>query len=574
MVIGNRDIAAAFEKMADLLDIQGANQFRVRSYRNAARTIAGWSATIAGMVSRGEDLAVIPGVGKDLAGKIIEIARTGSFRQLAELEKAVDPALRELMRVPSLGPRRIQLLNKTLNIRSLDDLEQAAVHHRIRKVPGMGKQTEQKVLADIRRIRDRGDEKRFLWMEAEQIVFPLMQYLQDAPGIGKITVAGSFRRRFETVGDLDILATCDQSRGVMGYFTAYDSIEQVISRGGTRSTVMLRAGMQVDLRLVPDESYGAALHYFTGSKAHNVAVRMRGVRQGLKINEYGVFKGEERVAGRTEEEVFAQVGLPFLQPELREDRGELETALNGELPRLIEPADIRGDLQMHTSETDGKLGIREMAAAAEDLGYEYIAVTDHSKRVAMARGLGEERLARQIEEIDRFNSGPGSIRVLKSIEVDILPDGSLDLPDTILKELDLVVAAVHYNRNMSREQMTDRVIRAMDNPYVTILAHPTGRILLKRDPFEIDLERVMRAAVERGCHLELNADPHRLDLSDVYCRTAKDLGVKLAVSTDAHSAGGLQFMKYGIAQARRGWLEPGDVLNTRPWAELQKLLKR
>jgi DNA polymerase (family 10) len=360
----------------------------------------------------------------------------------------------------------------------------------------------------------------------------------------------------------------------MDAFTAYEDVSKVIAKGDTKSAVVLRRGLQVDLRVVPQESYGAALHYFTGSKAHNIAVRHLGVQRGLKINEYGVFRGDERLAGRTEAEVFAAVDLPFIEPELREDWGEIEAAQQGRLPRLITLTDIRGDLHAHTTATDGQNTLEEMAQAARARGYEYLAITNHSKKVSMVHGHDAKRLADEMAEIDRLNSKLKGIILLKSIEVDILEDGSLDLPDDILKELDLTVGAVHYYFNLSREAQTARILRAMDNPYFHILAHPSGRLIQRREPYEVDMERLIKGAQERGCFLELDAQPDRLDLIDIHCKLARDLGVKVAIATDAHSIADLGFMRWGIGQARRGWLAAADVLNTRPWPELKQLLKR
>jgi DNA polymerase (family 10) len=399
-------------------------------------------------------------------------------------------------------------------------------------------------------------------------------YLEEIEEIEKITVAGSYRRRKDTVGDLDILVTCHDSAPVMERFTAYEEVVEIISKGDTRSSVSLRSGIQVDLRVVAAESYGAAMHYFTGSKAHNVTVRKIGQENELKINEYGVFRGKKWIAGATEEEVYNQVGLPYIEPELRENRGEIEAARTGNLPELVTLQDIRGDLQMHTTASDGKFGIREMAEAAKERDYDYLAISDHSKRVTMAKGLDAKRLGRQIKKIETLNEKIKGIRILASCEVDILADGSLDLEDEILADLDLVICAVHYDTNLPEKKQTERIIRAMDNPHFNILAHPTGRLLGTREPYAIDLERVMKAAVERGCYLEINADPERLDLNDVGCKMAKEMGLKIPISTDAHSTGGLDHMRLGVAQARRGWLTAEDVLNTRPWGQLKKLLKR
>jgi DNA polymerase (family 10) len=389
-----------------------------------------------------------------------------------------------------------------------------------------------------------------------------------------VTVAGSYRRRRETVGDLDILVTAAKGAPVIARFVGYEDVAEVISRGTTRSTVVLRNGLQVDLRVVPKVSYGAALHYFTGSKAHNIAVRRMGVARGLKINEYGVSKGEKRIAGRSEKEVYAEVGLPYIEPELRENQGEIEAALKKRLPRLVSLEDIRGDLHTHSTASDGHASIEAMAMAAQARGHAYFAVSDHSRRVTIAHGLDARRLARQIGQIDWLNDELKGIRVLKSSEVDILEDGTLDLPDAILAQLDLTVCAVHSKFDLPRDRQTERIIQAMDNPNFNILAHPTGRLLGQRPAYDVDMERLMQAAKERNCILEVNAQPERLDLTDTHCRLAKEIGVKVAISTDAHSTRDLDLLRFGIAQARRGWLEPDDVINTRPWPEVAALLRR
>jgi DNA polymerase (family 10) len=569
--VHNSEISDIFTQVADLLEIQGSNQFRVRAYRNASRTIGGLPQSAADLVVRGDDLSSLPGIGKDLASKIAEIVKTGKLRLLEELRSELPAGLSDLMKIGGLGPKRVAILFRRLGVNDLDTLKKAVSEKKIRELPGFGEKTERVISEEIQ--RKSGEEKRIKLVIAEEIANSLVDYLKKAKGLKHITVAGSFRRRKETVGDLDILVTAAKGSDVMERFIKYEDIEKVVSRGETRSSLLLRNGIHVDLRVVPEVSYGAALHYFTGSKAHNIAVRKMGVRKGLKINEYGVFKGNRRIAGRTEEEVFGKVGLPFIEPEMREDRGEIEAALNGKLPGLVKVADIRGDLHVHTNVTDGHNTLEEMADAASKKGYEYLAVTEHSRHVTVARGLKPEQLARRIKEIDRLNVR-SKILLLKSIELDILDDGSLDLPDDILKELDLTVCSVHYKFNLPRQKQTERIIRAMDNPYVNILAHPTGRLINEREPYEIDMERIMRAARERGCFMELNAHPDRLDLLDSDCKMAKDLGIKVAISTDAHRISDLEFMRFGIGQARRGWLEAKDVLNTRSWGELKKLLKR
>lgn len=572
MTVHNREIASIFERLADLLEIEGANPFRVRAYRNAARVVGGLSQSVEDMLREGEDLSELPYIGEDLAQKIETIVETGKLPLLEEVESRIPPELSELMRIPGLGPKRVKTLYQALKIDSLDDLKRAVESGKVRELEGFGKKSEEVLQASLERLT--GAERRTRLFDADEILKPLLAYLKKIKGVKQIDVAGSYRRRKETVGDLDVLVTCKRDAPVADRFVEYEQVREVVSHGGTRSTVILRSGLQVDLRVVPQTSYGAAMHYFTGSKAHNIAVRKLGVKRGLKINEYGVFRNDKRVAGRTEAEVFKQVGLPFIEPELREDRGEIEAARKGKLPRLVSVGDIRGDLHSHTKATDGHGSIEQMARAAAERGYAYLAITDHTRRVTMARGLDEKRLVRQMEEIDRLNEELDGIVILKSAEVDILKDGSLDLPQDVLRTLDLTVCAVHYDLGLARGKQTERIIRAMDNPCFNVLAHPSGRLIGERDPYELDFERVMEAAKERGCFLEVNAQPARLDLTDVYCKMAKDMGVKVAISTDAHDMQQLDYMRLGVGQARRGWLEPGDVINTRPLRELKRLLQR
>ena len=573
MPVQNSDIADIFNKVADLLDIEGANPFRVRAYRNAARAVSNLPQNVSDMIESEKDLTELPGIGKDLAGKIQEIVGTGSLAQLEDLKGKTSPELIKLMKVAGLGPKRVKALNRNLGVTNLKELKKAAQQGKVREIEGFGEKTEKAILEELEEVEGK-QEERIKLREAEQRARPLVAYLEKTKGVKQITVAGSYRRRKETVGDLDILVTCKKGSDVMDRFVNYEDVKKVVSKGTTRSTIVLRSGLQVDLRVVPQMSYGAALHYFTGSKAHNIAVRTLGVKNKLKINEYGVFKGEKRIAGKTEKEVYDEVDLPYIDPELRENWGEVEAAKKGRLPGLVVLGDVRGDLHVHTKETDGRDSLEDMAQAAKEHGYDYLAVTEHSKRVTMAGGMDAKRLGKQIKEIDRLNGRLKDIVLLKGIELDILKDGSLDLPDDILKELDLTVCAVHYDRNLSKKQMTERIIRAMDNPYFNIFAHPTGRLINKRRPYEVDLEKIMEAAKERGCFLEINAQPDRLDLSDRHCKMAKDMGVKLAVSTDAHSVSDLDLIRFGLDQARRGWLEPDDIINTRSLKDLKKMLKR
>ena len=572
MPVRNAEIAAMLNRLADLLEIEGENPFKVRAYRNAALTVQGLSRSIVDMVKAGENLTELPGIGDAIAKKLTEIAQTGHLTKLEQEARHIPATLTDLLKIPSLGPKRVHILFQKLKVKDEQDLEKAVQSGKVRELDGFGAKTEAKIreYLDMKRTTAR----RTPIMEAEQIVTPLAACLEQVAGVKQVVPAGSYRRRMETVGDIDFLVTCAQADAVMAAFVAYDEVQEVLAQGDTKSSVVLRSGIQVDLRVVPEESFGAALNYFTGSKAHNIALRARGQKLGLKLNEYGVFNGEKAVAGRTEDEVYRSLGLRAIPPELRENRGEIEAAEQGTLPSLVTIEDIRGDLQSHTDATDGRNTLEEMVAAAQARGLEYLAITDHSKRMAMAHGLNAARLRQQLKAIDKLNGTLSGFRVLKSIEVDILEDGELDLADDILKELDLVIAAVHSGFSLTREKQTERIIRALDNPLVQILAHPTGRLIGERPPYEVDIERLLDAAWERGCCMEVNAGPSRLDLNDLHCRLAKERGVKVAISTDAHGTADLGFMRYGVDQARRGWLEPDDVLNTRPWADVRKLLRR
>ena len=573
MPVHNADVAKMFNQVADLLDIEGGNRFRIRAYRRAAQNIGNLSRNVAHMVEEEEDLTQLTGIGEDLADKIREIVETGKLTQLEELKEEVPQGLLQTLNVAGLGPKRVKKLHEQLGIKNLEDLKDAAESGKIKELEGFGEQTQSKILEDISRIGER-DQRTLLYV-AEQIVKPLLEYLDSAETVTRSVVAGSYRRRKETVGDIDILIVCEDQEQAMEHFIAYEDADEVLAHGEEKSSVVLKSGLQVDVRAVAAESYGAALHYFTGSQAHNIAIRARGMQRDLKINEYGIFRTVEeegRVGGKTESEVYESVDLTYIPPELREDRGEMEAAESGSLPDLISQEDIKGDLQSHTTESDGQNSLEEMAAAAEKRGLEYLAITDHSKKVTVANGLDEDRLADQIDKIDELNKDLEGIRVLKSSEVDILRDGSLDLPSSILDRLDVCVIAVHSQFNLSEEDQTDRIIKAMAHPNTHILAHPTGRLINEREPYDVDVERLVRAAREKGCIMELNASPHRLDLADNYCKMAKEMGVKIAISTDAHSTDELNWMKYGVWQARRGWLEPDDVVNTKNLDDFLDLL--
>ena len=571
MPVQNAEVAAMFDQAAELLEIEGENQFRVRAYRRAARVVEGLPQSVKSLLSAGRDLSELPGIGKDLAGKIAEIVATGHFTLLDALKKKLPGELGEIAALPGLGPKRVKLLHDRLKVSTLDDLRRVVNAGRLHGVRGFGPTIEKKLSAALEKPTA---EKRFKLSVAEAEAEALVNFLRGSGRGGRVVVAGSYRRRRDTVGDLDVVVTAVDGAAVGDKLVGYENVAEVLAHGPTRTTIVLRSGLQVDVRAVPEESYGAALLYFTGSKAHNIALRAIAVRRGWKLNEYGLFSGKRRIAGATEEEIYKKLGLAFIPAELREDRGEVALAKANKLPRLVTRADIRGDLHVHSDWTDGTASIEAMAEAAQARGYEYIALTDHSRRVAMAHGLDPARLTRQGREIDRLNEHLHGLTILKGIEVDILKDGRLDLPDLSLAKLDIVVAAVHSYFDLPREAQTDRVIRAMNNRYVSIIAHPTGRLIGEREPYDIDMERVIAAAHALGCHLEINAQPDRLDLNDMHIHAAKQAGLKLAISTDAHSVDAFACMRFGIDQARRGWLTADDVINTRPLADLRKILKR
>lgn len=583
----NVEIARILNQYADLLEIEGADPFRVRAYRNAARTIESFSRSIAQCLEEGQDLKKLklPGIGKGMTEHIEEIVKTGTLGALKDLRKKLPASLDELLQIEGLGPKRTKLLYEKLGIGSVKQLEQAIDAGKLQTLPGFGEKSVEKIRRAIQNSAKR--TKRFKLLDADQLVRPLVEHLRKGGNIDELQVAGSYRRRMETVGDIDILVASDNANAVMERFQSYPEVERVIAAGTTRGTVILRSGLQVDLRILPRRSYGAALHYFTGSKAHNIAVRTLGVERGLRISEYGVFrvpKGKqademgveegERVGGAKEEDVFKAVGMDWVPPELRENRGEIQAAQKHKLPDLIVLDDIRGDLHLHSHWTDGKSTILEMARACKERGYQYCAITDHSKAVRVAGGLTVEDFQKQLDEIEQARAQVRGLAILAGCEVDILPDGSLDLPDDLLARLDVVVAAVHSKMDMSQSDMTARVLKALAHPAVHILAHPTGRLINEREPYAIDLEQIFHAAKEYDVAVELNAQPDRLDLNDLHLFRAREIGVKIAINTDAHSSDQLRFIRYGIDQARRGWLEKRHVLNTATRAQIEAWLKR
>lgn len=569
-MIENREIAAALDEMGDLLEITEANVFRVRAYRNAARTVAEHPVPMRTLVADQADLTELPAIGKDMARHITELVVRGALTALDDLAEQVPRSLIQLMRLPGVGPKRARTLWETLGIETVADLRRAAEAQRVRGVPGFGPKTEAKILAGIATLEKRGN--RTLLAEADQLVQPLVAHLEAHPAVERVAVAGSYRRRLETVGDIDLLATTRDPEGVMAHFTSYARVRAIEGAGDTRATVILDSGLQVDLRIVEPEAYGAALQYFTGSKAHNIVVRQRAIDAGLKMSEYGVFRGEERIAGATEQDVYATVGLPVMPPEIREDRGEIAAADQGRLPRLLELGDLQGDLQMHSTWSDGKESLRTMAEACRDRGYAYMAITDHSKNLAMTGGLDAARARKQWQEIDEVRNAVPEVHLFRSMEVDILRDGTLDLDDATLAELDLVLVSLHTLLELPPAEQTARILRALRHPAVDIFAHPTARIINQREPAAFDMDAVLHTAKEHGVALECNAHPNRLDLRDIHLMAARELDIPIVLSTDAHRVRELDLMRYGVEQARRAWLEPRHVLNTRPLAGFRQWL--
>jgi DNA polymerase (family 10) len=569
----NAEIAAVLEDVGMLLQIKGANPFRIRAYENAARAVEDHAVPLRTMVADGADLTELPGIGKDMARYITELVTSGRLSILDELTAEIPRSLLELVRLPGVGPKRARKLWESLGITTLDALEAAARDGHVAELEGFGAKTQQRILDGIGKLKERGNRLRLV--EADERIAPLLDHLRGKATIGRVEVAGSLRRRVETIGDIDLLATAADPSAAMAHFTAFGGVAEVTMSGETRGSVVLSSGLQVDLRIVPEASWGAALQYFTGSKAHNVKLRTRAVGMGLSISEYGVAGSEGgRVAGETEESVYAAVGLPWIPPELREDRGEIERAAAGTLPSLITLTDLRGDLQMHSTWSDGRESVAAMVDACAAKGYTYLAITDHSKNLAMTGGLDAARLREQWVEMDAVMAERPGIRLLRSMEIDILRDGSLDLEDELIERLNVVLVSVHTLLDLPAVAQTTRILTALQHPRVHILAHPTGRLINRRDPVAFDLDEVMHCAKERGVALELNAHPHRLDLRDTHLIRARELGIPIVISTDAHTTRDLDYMRYGVEQARRAGLEAGDVLNTRPLPELQRFLTR
>jgi len=567
-LMNNADIARIFDEIADLLELKGESPFKIRAYRRAARVIEGLSKSLEEYRKEGS-LEDIPGVGKAIAEKIIEILDTGELQYLNRLRSEVPPTLREVMAIPDVGPKRALRLYRALGIKTVADLKRAAEHGQIRRLRGFGRLMEERILRGIEAFEKRTG--RMLLGYAYPIARGMRDYLATEGGLERVGVAGSLRRMKETIGDLDILAATDDPWKLVNIFISHPDVEEVLVKGPTKTSVRLRNGVQVDLRIVEPKCYGAALQYFTGSKEHNVALRTLAIARGYKINEYGVFDKEtgKRLGGEREEEIYKMLGLEFIPPELRENRGEIEAAAEGRLPSLLEYDQIRGDMHVHTIYSDGTASIRQIAERCAAMGYEYVGITDHSRSLRVAGGLDVEKLRESLDESRRITSQMDGFMVFQGVECEILEDGTLDYPDSVLKDLDFVVGAVHSKFNMRVDEMTRRIVSAMSNDYLTILAHPTGRIIERREAYGVDIDEIIDTAREKGVMLEINAFPDRLDLNDINCRKAKDAGVMMCIGTDAHSVGQLDYMKYGVAVARRGWLEPVDVVNTLPLKEMK-----
>ena len=572
MGIHNADVAEAFEEIGDLLAIEGENPFRIRAYRRAAQVVRSLPRELA-EIHDPEEYDAIPGIGRDLAGKINELVETGRLKALERLRRSVPPGARELLSLPGMGPVRVRALMTGLKVENRADLERALAAGRVATVRGFGPVLQSRLRAALAAQPALGASKRLPLSIAAQYAEPLRRYLSALPDVSQVEIAGSYRRGRDTVGDLDVLVCAPSGAEVFGSLKRYADLRELSASGTTKASGVLRNGLRVDLRVVPPASFGAALHYFTGSKDHNIHTRRLAQERGWKLSEYGLFRGSRRVAGETEEGVYRALGLAFIPPELREERGEIEAAARNALPTLLERVDLKGDLHAHTDASDGHDSLERMAAAARAQGLSYLAITDHAKHLGIVRGLDADRLAHQAEAIDALNEKLRDLTLLKGTEVDILEDGRLALPDAALEKLEMVVIAIHGHFELSEAKQTTRILRALEHPRVSILAHPSGRLLGEREPYAFDFERVLDAVRERGCFLEVNGQPSRLDLDDVHIKAAVDRGVRLSIASDAHSADQLANLAGGVRQARRGWARKEDVLNALPLGELRKALR-
>ncbi len=569
----NDDVAAIFYEIADILELQGV-AFKPQAYRKAARSIEALEEDLA-KVAREKRLKDLPGIGEAIAEKIEEILRTGGLSYLKTLRAQMPAGLLELLHVPDVGPKTAMLLHRELGVSSVSELKQAVLDHRLRGLKGFGEKSEERILHGIRTLESKGE--RTLLGEAYPVAEAYVEHLRSSQSLSRISVAGSLRRGKETVGDIDLLVGDDEPGRVMDAFVSYPEVSEVLMKGPTRSSVRLANGLQVDIRAVEVASYGAALQYFTGSKEHNVALRGIGVKTGLKLNEYGVFErgSDKRVAGATEEDVYAALGLPWIPPELRENNGEIDAAREGRLPELVDMEAVRGDFHVHTDWSDGVNSIDGMVEAAVGKGYDFIAITDHSQSLKITHGLTPDRLLEQVKAVRKAEERAGAkIRVLAGSEVDIKADGSLDFDKDVLKELDFVVGSVHSRFRMSKGEMTERLVAAVGSGWIDVLGHPTGRLIGERDPYEFDLETVLSAAERTEVCMEVNSYPNRLDLNDAHCRLAKEHGVRVAIGTDAHRADEMDFLRLGVITARRGWLGQKDVANTMRRDKVDAWLRR
>lgn len=567
----NQDVARIFNEIADILEIQGDNPFRIRAYRRAAQNIEGLASDITGITE--EELQKIPGIGRDLAEKIREYASSGRISQYETLKKEVSPGLLRILSVPGLGPKTAKLLFEKLGIKGIDDLEKKARSGKLRGLPGIQAKTEENILKGIAMIRRHSG--RFPLGRVLPVAGSIIKALRKSAPVNRLSIAGSLRRWKDTVKDIDLLATAKDARRVMDKFTQLKQVKEIIATGPTKSSVITEEGIQVDLRVVSEDSFGAALAYFTGSKEHNIRLREMAVHEKLKINEYGIFdvKTGKRIGGKEEGDVYRILGMQYIPPELREDSGEIEAALKNKLPRLVELNNIKGDLHVHTSASDGSHSLKELVDLARKRGYAYLAITDHSKGLGVARGLSIERIVKQNEEIRAMNRKIKGFRLLSGVELDIRSDGTLDYPDDVLRRFDIVVASIHSGFRQSREKITGRLVAAMKHPLVSVIAHPTGRLIGEREAYAVDMNEVLRVARDTGTALEINSYPLRMDLNDTFSRKAGEMGVTLAISTDTHVAYQFDFINYGVGVARRGWLEKHNVLNTLNYTALMKRLK-
>jgi len=568
----NKEISKILYEIGEYLGIKGI-QFKPRAYEKAGYSIENLEEEVSEIYKKGGLKAVedIPGVGVSIAKKIEELIKTGHLKYYEKLKKSLPVKIGELSSIEGVGPKMIFKLYKKLKVKNINDLEKAAKIGKIAKIAGLGKKTEEKILKGIEFLRKSGN--RFILGSILPQARLIEDRLRNLKEVDRAAIAGSIRRMQETIGDLDILVTSEKPEKVIDFFVSMPEIVHIYSKGNTKTMVRLKNGMDADLRVVPDKSFGAALQYFTGDKRHNITLRILAEKKKYKLNEYGLWRGKKLIAGRTEEEIYRALGMATPPPEIRTDSGEIQAALKNKLPKLIDYGDVKGDLQVTTDWTDGENSIEEMALVAQEIGLEYIAITDHTKSLAMTGGADEKKLLKQIAEIDRIQKKFTKIKVLKGAEVNILKDGSLDIKDKVLARLDVVGIAVHSHFNLPRSEQTKRIVKAMRNKNADILFHPTGRLIQKRGPYDVDVEEIMKAAKETGTILEIDADPYRLDLKDEYIRKAVEAGIKLAIDADAHSKNSFHYLEYGIAQARRGWAAKNDIINTRPWPEVLKLLK-